>query len=716
MKQKRRIIAALLVVAFLLTSGIVPLQDREAVAEAAESTSTYNPPEIKLKGWIGESNGIRYYTTAKKYVTGWKTLKKKKYYFSKKGFLQTGWVKVGKKWCYLNTQGVKQVKKWITWKGSKYYVNAKGYMVTGKQTIGKKVCTFRKDGSLAKAGKKKYKAGKKKVSANVKKKTGVKTRDQLLAAATTDGYKYEVIPLVSPLNQYFYIKTNNPDPDSFCFVDPKTKYSDTYGTVSPTSTQFEDVTYVKKKTLRVKGGYIAQGSGTDGGELYLRKRVVTGSYPCYNLTTGETTYIKEYSTEDTYVKVKLGKLVDDVDYLIQTYASDKKGFFNKMDAVQSGLSSICLYSGVYVLGDLTHSKTSPYYGLSTSPHVDQTFYIQEPYSRSGNKSMLISALYPYRLDSIGFPSKMSSVATRLNSKAKVEWSGSAHYIVNVTVGKTTKAYGGQGYGGGQGIFAKQIKYKFTFDGSKSDAYTKCSMTTLKTRISNYGKLKVDTDAGKTLPKLTMAKVRKQVGEGKYVRLILINSIFGGSTVGYTYMYDDGNTGEGSNGFRPIGHFYNAWFEGRYYNTHEYYYPGATLEQTVKDVQPSIVLKDAVIRVPDDGKTYYTYRGIDGVYKERPLDESGYDPKTGVWKGYTTFTYDAENECWVAKQFSKDSYYGIYSKESGTREYLDSEEFRDQITITMDEAKEMNIDGNTDVPPSEFLIYDMSVEPGTKGTN
>ena len=35
---------------------------------------------------------------------------------------------------------------------------------------------------------------------------------------------------------------------------------------------------------------------------------------------------------------------------------------------------------------------------------------------------------------------------------------------------------------------------------------------------------------------------------------------------------------------------------------------------------------------------------------------------------------------------------------------------------MDEAKEMQIDRNTDVPPSEFLIYDMSVEPGTKGTN
>lgn len=40
---------------------------------------------------------------------------------------------------------------------------------------------------------------------------------------------------------------------------------------------------------------------------------------------------------------------------------------------------------------------------------------------------------------------------------------------------------------------------------------------------------------------------------------------------------------------------------------------------------------------------------------------------------------------------------------------------DALTLTREEVNEMKIDANCDANPQEFLIYDMTEEPGTKGT-
>ncbi len=533
-----------------------------------------------------------------------------------------------------------------------------------------------------------------KIKEKIKEKTEEKTG--------AERYSYEVIPLMAPFNSYFYIKTDNPDPDSFRFVDEKTEYADKgkTGSVTPTDTVFSDVKYENVKTKRVKGGYIATGSATDGGELRLQAGKVTGTHSIYNVTTGETTTEKDYEYKDTAVTVQVAGLKDVVDYLISTYGDSSKSYFDNLSGIQSGFSSECLYSGVYVLGEQKKSTTAPYYGLSTSPHVDQTFYIQSPYYRADSKSMLISALYPMKYDSIGFPSVMMTIAKKLDGKAAVKWSSSAHYLVDVTYNGETRSYGGAGSGGGQGINANQIKYWYSFDGSNSDAYMKRNLKDVSAMIREYGAMEVPEEAA-DLPELTWASVRQTVGkEGSYVKLTLLTSIFGGSTDGYTFMYDDGSASEGSQGWGAVGYFTNAWYDGRYFNNWEYYYPGAKFEDTVKTESPSIILKDVSIRLPDDGKTYYyNYNTMDKV--------SQYNTETGVWSGFMTYFYDSESQTWKADILNDIKYREDYNYKS-----IEDQNFIDACTITMDEALAMNLDANTDKEPESYYIYNRATSPGT----
>ncbi|MCR5742404.1 MAG: hypothetical protein K6F92_01555 [Lachnospiraceae bacterium] len=519
-------------------------------------------------------------------------------------------------------------------------------------------------------------------------------------------YSYTVIPLLEPFNEYFYILTENPDPDSFYFVDPSSVYTDGEASITPMQTIFSDVTYENEATYRVPGGYIASGICTDGGVLELYTRTLISSTPVLNITTGETTYRKNYSTATASKTIKIAELVDEVDYLIDTYSGDKTDFFERLTAIQSGLQSICLYSGTYVLGDLVKSTTSPYWGLSTSPHKDQDLYLQDPYSRKGSKPMLVSYLYPFRYDSLGFPSTMGTVAKRLDSTVTTAWNSNYHYLMDITYNGTTKSYGGAGSGGGQGILPSQIKYIYTFDKSSDDAYLKTTLTELAAMNCEYGTLTIPDDREDFI---TWGDIRKQVGEGSYAQVVGLTSIYGGSTNVYTYLYDNGSSDNSSSlqCYGALGYFSNAWYDGRYFNSWEYFYPGATLAQTVEDVQPVLIFKDRTIKYPDDDKDYrYNYAKISNL--------DNYDTATGVWSGYTIYRYNAEQNAWIADIYSRSKYY-----DSTQRKYLaiEDEAFIDACTITMDEATNVElIDRNTNVAPSEYLRYTMDVAPGTKGTN
>ena len=519
-------------------------------------------------------------------------------------------------------------------------------------------------------------------------------------------YSYQIFAMLPPFNDYFYIKTDNPDPESFSFIDKSTKYSDSTGAITPSSTTYSDVKYENVSTRRVKGGYIGVGSYTDGGELVLEARTVTGQTPVYNLTTGQTEYRTTYDKVETNVKLSIGTLVDETDYLIQTYGGSASDYFGKMSAIQDGFSSICLYSGASIRGNLVKSTTYPYYGLSNSPHVDQNFYIQSPYSRKDGKKLLVSDLYPYRYDSIGFPSMMISVSKRIQPDATYAWSDSTHEMVGFTYGGTTQYYGGAGHGGGKQIMENQVNYWYLFDESSSDAYKMASLGSLgsvRDQLKYYGSLSVPDDVP-TSDKLTWASVRSKVGTGSYVKLIAIYSIFGSSGTGYTYLYDNGSTDEGGYGFVGIGHFSNAWFEGRYYNRHEIIEKGVHYGDIAADGKDTktatIVVKDAVIPVPNDGNTY-RYNGSNGM-------PSNYNSSTGVWSGYTSYNYDSTTGNYIASQLNNVTYFvqGVGYKPCEDAAFIDA------CTLTPAEVSAMGVDKNTDIDPSSYFVYDKSTAPGT----
>ena len=64
-------------------------------------------------------------------------------------------------------------------------------------------------------------------------KTKKDEKDEEGYALTYGDYGYSVIPMLPPFNDFFYIKTDNPDPDSFNFIDESTVYSDKTGSISP---------------------------------------------------------------------------------------------------------------------------------------------------------------------------------------------------------------------------------------------------------------------------------------------------------------------------------------------------------------------------------------------------------------------------------------------------------------------------------------------------
>lgn len=494
-----------------------------------------------------------------------------------------------------------------------------------------------------------------------------------------EGYTYSVTPITDSVCYYFYVKTDNPDPESFVLYDANTTLSDSgkcYIEVS--ETQFADVVYTDTKPLRVNGGYIFYGYETDGGELKVMD-VVNGKY----VETKKTVTIPELKSSEQY--------------LIDTYTTSSMTFFEKMSAVESGLSSICLYSGVAVLGELKKSTTSPYYGLSTSPHVDQTFYIQDPYYRTNSKTMLVSSLYPFRLDSIGFPSEMAAVAKLLDSSVTYKWNASCHWLIDITYNGETRSYGGAGNGGGKGITADLVKYKYFFDGTSQDTYTRRSWEEICNMICEYGDMTV-VEEEKDLPELTWQNVTDTVGaEGSYVKLVLINSIFGGGGTGYTFLYKNGTS-------TYPGYFSGAWYDGRYFNKHEFFEKGTTFEDKTAS-QGAIIIKNPVINFPDapEGKKYYyNYSSIDNA--------TNYDANTGVWSGYVRYNFDSESNTWISDIYTSSR---CYDTETRTYTNIEDAAFKEACTLTAEEVKAMQVDKNANLDPTSYYNYDMTVEPGTK---
>ena len=489
-------------------------------------------------------------------------------------------------------------------------------------------------------------------------------------------YTYQVIPLVSPFNRYFYVKTDNPDPLSFRFKDKSSVYGDEC-LLSLCMKNFDepllfaDVSYENKQTGRVNGGYIFSSSSIDGGALTLQERTE-------DIEWGDDEYA------DTKLTVYMPAVKDSVDYLIDKYAT-KGSFFENLEAIQSGLYSEALYSGSYIRGEIYQAEE--YWSAYISPYADQGLYIGSPYNRRDNKSLLASALFPLFVTSLGFPSTIAEAAFRLDDSVTMEWDDYFHYLINITYKGETRAFGGAGEGAGKAVTEDKIAYRYTFKNSEA--------TTLE-RLRELQKIYREAEVEDDVPRenaLTWKDIYDSLGTGKWVR----------DCYTYSYWY---TTGEGKDlsgeEYDSVGdNIYwggdvrwasDAWVDGRYINEYKGWVPGAKFEEHPDS--PLIVRAVPFFEM----SPYY-----DEFVKKVKDVKYYYNAEKDRW--------DADPFCFInTNWYSGDLYYENIEElvNEGTLPAYCLE----HLILTREEVETMGVDRNTDLFPKSGLIYDGTVAPGT----
>ena len=469
---------------------------------------------------------------------------------------------------------------------------------------------------------------------------------------------YDIKPLLAPFSGYFFVKTDDPDPTSFRFVDSDSKYAEE-AIITASSERFADVQYENPETLRVNGGYIFYRNTTDGGEVSLQVRK-SGS-----------TWI------DAGLTFTLPELCDEVDYLIQNYAT-KDNFFENMQAVQDGLKSICLYSASYIRGDF--AKTQNFWHVSTSPHIDQHFYLLSPYSYQNNQALFASTIYPYLKDSISFPSLMSKVAERLDNSVSWKWSDSAHYLIDVTYHGETRSFGGAGNFPGQALTENELKKIFTFD--EEENFT---LEEIQQLLKDYSETEMLSDIPEE-NKLTWKAISDTVGNGSWVRISDESLISDGSwevrDTCYTYLFRKDNEdsysvshwGVGYENYwsGSLGFVSDTWVDGRYIDQYEKFVPGETFDQHPKS---NILLLGTKIPVLNGTEITET-------------------------TGNLLYCYNEKENLWMADLPD-------YQK------ILDLDEsYSDLLQLTLEEVETLDVDRNTNQIPESGYLYDGTAEPAT----
>lgn len=506
-------------------------------------------------------------------------------------------------------------------------------------------------------------------------------------------YSYKITPLLQPFNEYFFVETDNPNPKSFRFIDQTTVY-DAEGDISFCGYAFADVHYDDPETRRVNGGYIFRCSGrnVDGGEIMLQVANVNKEY------------YYSWIWENTGKTFTLPRLVDVADYLIETYAAGDS-FFDKMNAVQKGFNSVCLYSGSYLRGTL--ERTNDYWMAAAVGYADQILYIYSPYNRKDNKSLFATAVYPFRYDSLGFPSMMIKVSKRLDSTATYQWNENYHYLVDFTCDGVTKSYGGAGNGKGQGIDEENIEYL-----SFGDNGTSFTLDSARERLERYAKLPIEDDIPRD-DELTWKQMADTVGEGAWVRVagntLPVYGNHDPSKSVYTYLYSKGSgtkfyeeeSGAGNRLYwgGDLGYTKDTWVDGRYVDIGRRFVPGATFED-----HPTSDLLFTEITVPQIEYNYVTTTN----YVVKSITEK---PQRAL------FRYDDELQRWIIDHSSVASGCADYEKTAEmVKRGLVAPQYLDKMTLTKEQVAAMHVDKNTNVLPPSGYVFDGTLPCGTPFQN
>lgn len=83
-----------------------------------------------VTGWKQVGNKWYYYNAQSEMMTGWQEIDGKHYYMNDSGVMQTGWLQYGGNWYYLNSGGSRR-SGWLELNGKWYYLDQNGVMQTG---------------------------------------------------------------------------------------------------------------------------------------------------------------------------------------------------------------------------------------------------------------------------------------------------------------------------------------------------------------------------------------------------------------------------------------------------------------------------------------------------------------------------------------------------------------------------------------------------------
>lgn len=480
--------------------------------------------------------------------------------------------------------------------------------------------------------------------------------------AKVKSYKYSVKPVNGKLNNIVFVQTNNPDPTSIQLVDEKSKYlkKGEKAVFKPLSTTYRDVVYSNAQTRRIANkGYLfyCYNCNSDGGTLK-----VMANKGQYERREGNVTYSSEGQNYATGKTATCPALEDRVDYLIRTYAAGQTGFFNKLSAVEGGLTQIALYPKSLLNSDKRNKNgypclaASPYAELGLNKHIESMYQ----YDTQG---LFISAAYGFCLDSLSYPGMIGSVAKRLQPSCKVAGNANYHWLIDVTWQGATQSYGGAGEGTTNRIYSKFVQKTFKFDGTDKGFGTNPSLSAMRAKRLEYAK-KSDEFAEASLAKLSNDSVKNVVGDGAWIRCA--REGWGGAVLCYV-----GNAPDG-------GIFYasDAWVDGRYVSKWESYVSGETFS--------SHPTADIILH----GVSYVDINGVSH-------------------KNTVKFEYDDKRDRWSAPYY----YNGAYWYNTSILDQLP-----DSLVLTRAEVNAMvaqgKIDGKTATAPAAKYIYDGSAEPGT----
>lgn len=486
--------------------------------------------------------------------------------------------------------------------------------------------------------------------------TAIITESDAAVVAENEKYSYSIEPLLAPFDNLYYVKTDNPDCQSIRFVDKNSIYydeTDEIGYIVPCDERFCDVQYDNKETGLINGGYIfvSEGGDIDGGNLIMQVRTNKNWETCL----------------DTSIVVDCENVKSTARYLVDEYTDASMDFFDKMNAVQSKLNEIAVYPR-NLLDDSKVSKGTPYPFLATSPYPELSLNAHYEMYEFSSESLFTKYLYPFDLDSLGFPSVIASAAKIIDPACVVE-RGVYHYEVDVTYNGATYTYGGAGNGNNSPIYTSDIKGRYLFNGSVNDLLNNITVDSLKEQLLNYGKIADDRQAGLE-GILEGEEFAKKIGTGSWLR-VGCEPYWVGSSPGTAYTYVMAGFSENS-----TYEVEDAWVDGRYITKYNQFWQGAKFEDYPR---ASIILRNQ------------TYINVLGEEKFGDINYS-YDANTDTWRAPYTYV----GRWWYS--------------------LAEVENMPEQFILTREEVEAMDIDGNTDVLPERGLIYDSSAVPGTEFVN